>query len=47
MAATGVVTIGGIAFEQLALVAGALVIVGVAAVATRFRFRRDKGVGQQ
>lgn len=47
LAATGTVTLGGIALQQLWLLAAALVLVGSVAVASRFGFRRNKGVGQR
>ena len=44
LAATGTATIAGIAFDQLWLIAGAFIIVGMAAVWMRIGFRRNKGV---
>lgn len=46
LAATGTVTLGGVALQQLGLLAAVCVLVGAAAVAMRLGFRRDKGVGQ-
>lgn len=47
LAATGTLTLGGIALQQLGLLAAAAIVVGAAAVSTRLFFRRGKGVGEQ
>lgn len=47
LATTGTLTIGGLALEQFGLLAASMVLVGAAAVAVRFGFRRGKEVGEQ
>lgn len=48
LAATGAgtITIGGIAFDQLWLLAAAAVLVAVGAIAIRFGWRRNKGISE-
>lgn len=46
LAATGGVTLGGIAYEQLGLLAASMILVGASAVAVRLGFRRNKAVSE-
>jgi hypothetical protein len=47
LAATGTLTIGGIAAQQFGLLAASMILVGGCAIAVRVGFRRGKGVGEQ
>jgi len=46
LASTGVVTVAGIAFDQLWLIAVAVALVGIAMMATRFTFRPNLAVSE-
>lgn len=46
LAATGPILIGGLAADQLSLIAAALVLIGAAALAIRVFWRRDKSLSE-